>query len=115
MTDPHIALDFNPTASQIVREPPGEAYANWIGGKMAYDAETGVFSLFYRNARHLNRGVPVGVELPWHGWVGVLRGVASNQGGLQRQLDRRRSRRPVRRNMDGPYGSHDIRVQRIDK
>ncbi|MCL1587655.1 MAG: hypothetical protein M3092_04485, partial [Actinomycetia bacterium] len=56
MTDPCITLDFDPSTSQIVREPPGEGYGNWVGGKMAYDTETGIFSLFYRERRPLEQG-----------------------------------------------------------
>ncbi len=56
MTDPYIALDFDPSTTRIVREPPGEGYGNWVGGKMAYDAGSGIFSLFYRERKPLEQG-----------------------------------------------------------
>ncbi len=56
MTDPYATLDFDPSASTIVREPPGSGYGNWVGGKMAFDPDTGMFTLFYRERKPLERG-----------------------------------------------------------
>jgi hypothetical protein len=55
-TDPLNSLAFDPSASAIVRTPPGIGYGNWVGGKVAYDPESGLFTLFYRERRPLEQG-----------------------------------------------------------
>jgi hypothetical protein len=56
MTDPLTFLAFDPSESAVVRTPPGIGYGNWVGGKVAYDEESGLFSLFYRERRPLEQG-----------------------------------------------------------
>ena len=56
MGDPRSALDFDPSSAAIVRMPPGEGYGNWVGGKVAFDPESGVFTLFARERKPLEQG-----------------------------------------------------------
>jgi hypothetical protein len=56
MTDPLAFLAFDPSESAVVRTPPGVGYGNWVGGKVAYDEESGLFTLFYRERRPLEQG-----------------------------------------------------------
>lgn len=56
MADPFTYLAFNPSESSVVRSPPGVGYGNWVGGKVAYDEESGLFVLFYRERRPLEQG-----------------------------------------------------------
>ena len=56
MEDPRSALDFDPSSAAIVRMPPGEGYGNWVGGKVAFDPESGVFTLFARERKPLEQG-----------------------------------------------------------
>ena len=56
MTDPLTFLAFDPSESAVVRTPPGIGYGNWVGGKVAYDEESGLFTLFYRERRPLEQG-----------------------------------------------------------
>jgi hypothetical protein len=55
-TDPLRSLAFDPSASTVVRTPPRPGYGNWVGGKVAYDDESGLFTLFYRRRRPLEQG-----------------------------------------------------------
>jgi hypothetical protein len=55
-TDPLTFLAFDPSESAVVRTPPGIGYGNWVGGKVAYDEESGLFTLFYRERRPLEQG-----------------------------------------------------------
>ncbi|MEN8113804.1 MAG: hypothetical protein ABFS21_05400, partial [Actinomycetota bacterium] len=56
MANPLEALAFDASAARIIRTPPGEGYGNWVGGKVAYDDETGLFTLFTRERRPLEQG-----------------------------------------------------------
>jgi hypothetical protein len=56
MEDPLTFLAFDPAESAVVRTPPGIGYGNWVGGKVAYDEESGLFTLFYRERRPLEQG-----------------------------------------------------------
>lgn len=56
MSDPFKRLAFDPVASAVVRTPPGPGYGNWVGGKVSYNAESGLFTLFYRERRPLEQG-----------------------------------------------------------
>ncbi|MEN8114601.1 MAG: hypothetical protein ABFS21_09460 [Actinomycetota bacterium] len=56
MPDPLRALDFDPSAATVVRTPPGSGYGNWVGGKVSYEPESGLFVLFYRERRPLEQG-----------------------------------------------------------
>jgi hypothetical protein len=54
--DPLNVLAFDPSGSTVIRTPPGTGYGNWVGGKVAYDEESGLFTLFYRERRPLEQG-----------------------------------------------------------
>jgi hypothetical protein len=54
--DPLNVLAFDPSGSTVVRTPPGTGYGNWVGGKVAYDEESSLFTLFYRERRPLEQG-----------------------------------------------------------
>ncbi len=69
--NPVSLLSFDPTRATIVRSPPGTGYGNWVGGKVAYDEESGLFVLFYRERRPLE-----------HGRAGVC-GVAVSTDGVE--------------------------------
>ena len=56
MASPLNALAFDPSTSTTVRTPPGQGYGNWVGGKVAYDEKSGLFTLFYRERRPLEHG-----------------------------------------------------------
>jgi hypothetical protein len=56
MSDPYVALDFDPSSSVVVRDPPGPGYGNWTGGKVLYSPEKDLFALFYRKRRPLEQG-----------------------------------------------------------
>ncbi len=56
MTHPLEALTFDPSGSITVRTPPGDGYGNWVGGKVAYDEKSELFTLFYRERRPLEHG-----------------------------------------------------------
>jgi len=56
MPDPERVLDFDPSVATIVRTPPGEGYGNWVGGKVSFDPESGVFTLFTRERKPLEQG-----------------------------------------------------------
>ena len=49
-------LDFDPSSSDVVREPDGLGYGNWVGGKVSYDAARDIFVLFYRVRKPLEHG-----------------------------------------------------------
>lgn len=49
-------LRFDPGAGTVVREAPGEGYGNWVGGKVFHEADSGRFTLFYRERRPLEHG-----------------------------------------------------------
>lgn len=56
MLEPAQALRFNPEQGVVVRTPPGSGYGNWVGGKVSYDSGSGLFALFYRERRPLEKG-----------------------------------------------------------
>ena len=56
MPDPECVLDFDPSVATIVRTPPGEGYGNWVGGKVSFDPESEVFTLFTRERKPLEQG-----------------------------------------------------------
>jgi hypothetical protein len=56
VTSPLEALAFDPSGSTTVRTPPGRGYGNWVGGKVAYDEESELFTLFFRERRPLEHG-----------------------------------------------------------
>ncbi len=56
MTESLAQLDFDPSESTVIRTPPGRGYGNWVGGKVAYDPDSGLFTLFYRERRPLEKG-----------------------------------------------------------
>lgn len=56
MSDPYAALEFDPSRSAVVKEPPGEGYGNWTGGKVFYSPDHDLFTLFYRKRRPLEQG-----------------------------------------------------------
>ena len=56
MTDPYVALAFDPSSSVTVKEPPGTGYGNWIGGKVWYSPAHDQFVLFWRSRRPLEQG-----------------------------------------------------------
>lgn len=39
-----------------MRQPPGEGYGNWVGGKVSYDEDSDRFVLFFRVRRPLEEG-----------------------------------------------------------
>jgi hypothetical protein len=55
-TETHSQFEFNPADGVIIREPDGEGYGNWVGGKVSYDEDSGRFALFYRVRRPLEAG-----------------------------------------------------------
>ena len=56
MNTDQTILDFDPSTSQVVREPAGLGYGNWVGGKVWYDADRDIFVLFYRVRKPLEHG-----------------------------------------------------------
>jgi len=75
MTEPHELLDFDPSATTVVREPPGRGYGNWVGGKVSFDPISGTFALFYRERRPLE-----------HGRAGVCGVAVSDDGVVFREV-----------------------------
>ena len=49
-------LRFDASEGEVVREPPGAGYGNWVGGKVSFDPQTRQFVLFYRERRPLEHG-----------------------------------------------------------
>ena len=57
MSDPRLALKFDPRDGTVIRRPPGEGYGYWVGGhKVSYDPVSSSFTLFYRERRPLEHG-----------------------------------------------------------
>lgn len=57
MTSPAVALAFDPLEGTVIRTPPGTGYGFWVGGhKVAFDADSGTFALFYRERTPLEHG-----------------------------------------------------------
>lgn len=51
------ALQFDPSAGTVIREPIGTGYGNWVGGhKVWHDAQSGMFAMFYRTRTPLEQG-----------------------------------------------------------